>query len=163
MTNGNYLYSHDDITTGVGPFPQSLNFQRLYSSGSLASSGVLGYGWVHNLAASATMGSDGFQGLGEDTALDAVNSLVEMMVSLDLLYDNTKPLDKMVIATLGQSWFGDNLLNNTVIVKQGLNGEVFVKLPDGTYNALISGWLSGYRDSGLVQGGVPASVGKSSF
>nr|WP_274521508.1 hypothetical protein [Ectothiorhodospira lacustris] len=40
----------------------------------------------------------------------------------------------MVIATLGQRWFGDQIINNTVIVKQGLNGEVFVKLPDGSYN-----------------------------
>ena len=135
MTKGNYLYTHDDITTGVGSYPQALNFQRLYSSGALNQNGPLGYGWTHSLAANATVGSDGFQGLGEDSALDAANSLVEMMVSLNLMYDTTKPLANMVVATLGQSWFGDNLINNTVIVKQGLNGEVFVKLPDGSYNA----------------------------
>ena len=40
----------------------------------------------------------------------------------------------MVIAALGQRWFGDQFINNTVVVQQGLNGEVFVKLPDGSYN-----------------------------
>ncbi|SCX87305.1 RHS repeat-associated core domain-containing protein [Nitrosospira sp. Nl5] len=40
----------------------------------------------------------------------------------------------MVVATLGHRWFGDQLFDNTVIVRQGLNGEVFVKLPDGSYN-----------------------------
>lgn len=135
MANGHYLYARNDITTGVGAFPLSLNFQKLYSSGRRTQDGPLGKGWTHNLAASATVGSDGFQGLGEDSALDAVTSIVEKMVAFDLLSDAAKPLDKMVIATLGQRWYGDQLINNTVIVRQGLNGEVFVKLPDGTYNA----------------------------
>jgi len=64
----------------------------------------------------------------------SVPTLVEKLVALDLLSDAAKPLDKMVIATLGQRWFGDQLISNTVIVRQGLNGEVFVKLPDGSYN-----------------------------
>jgi len=135
MTKGNFLYSHDDISVGVGSYPQALKFQSLYSSGARTQNDTMGYGWTHNFASSATLGTDGFQGLGEDSALDAVNSLVETMVSLDLLSDTNKPLDKIVIATLGQRWFGDQLINNTVIVKQGLNGEVFVQLPDGTYNA----------------------------
>ena len=57
------------------------------------------------------MGSDGFQSMGEDSALDAVPTLVEKLVALDLLADTAKPLDKMVIATLGQRWFGDQLIN----------------------------------------------------
>lgn len=74
------------------------------------------------------------QAMGEDSALDAVATVVELMVANDLLSDSARPLDKMVIATLGQRWFGDQLVNNTVIVRTGLNGEVFVKLPDGLYN-----------------------------
>lgn len=134
MTKGNYLYAHSDISVGVGEFPSSLAFQRLYSSGARLQAGPLGRGWTHNFDASASVGSDGFQGLGEDSALDAVSSLVEQMVSLDLMSDATKPLNKMVVATLGQRWFADQLIGNTVVVKQGLNGEVFVKLPDGSYN-----------------------------
>jgi RHS repeat-associated protein len=135
MTKGHYLYTHQDITLGLGEFPRSLGFERLYSSGLRTQPGPLGRGWTHNFALDAGLGSDGFQGLGEDSALDAVTSIVEQRVALDLLADPAKPLDKLVIATLGQRWFGDQLLENTVTVRQGLNGEVFVRLPDGTYNA----------------------------
>lgn len=135
MVKGAYLYAKNDITAGVGEFPHSLSLQKLYSSGARTQAGPLGKGWTHNLASSVTVGSDGFQGMGEDSALDAVSAIVEQMVSLDLLSDPLKPLDKMVVATLGQRWFGDQIINNTVVVRQGLNGEVFVKLPDGSYNA----------------------------
>ena len=135
MTKGHHVYSHQDIMVGLGDFPQALGVERLYSSGLRTRPGPLGLGWTHNLAMDAGVGSDGFQGLGEDSALDAVTSIIEQRVSLDLLADPAKPLDKLVIATLGQRWFGDQLLDNTVTVRQGLNGEVFVRLSDGTYNA----------------------------
>lgn len=131
---GNFLYKRDDLTSGVGTFPQSLTFRRLYSSSMKNQDGPLGKGWTHNLSATAKINSDGYQGMGEDSALDAAATLVEMKASTDLLADTSFPIDKMVVATLGQRWFGDQLINNTVIVTQGLNGEVFVKLPDGTYN-----------------------------
>ena len=135
MTKGHYLYTRDDMTVGVGEFPQSLSFKKFYTSANRTKSGSLGKGWTHNLSASVTVGSDGFQGMGEDSALDAVSAIVEKMVSLDVLMDSTKPKTNMVVATLGQRWFGEQIVNNTVIVQQGFNGEVFVKLPDGTYNA----------------------------
>ncbi|WP_050750275.1 DUF6531 domain-containing protein [Allochromatium vinosum] len=135
MVKGHYLYARDAMTVGVGTFPQALRLTSLYSSGLRTQSGPLGKGWTHNLAVTARLGSDGFQGLGEDSALDAASTIVETLVSLDLLGDPAKPLDKLVIAAVGQRWLGDQLIDNTVIVKQGLNGEVFVKLPGGTYNA----------------------------
>jgi len=131
---GHFLYFRDDLTTGTGAFPQSLTLARSYSSGLAANRGPLGRGWTHNLAISATRNADGFQALGEDSALDAAAAVVELMVSLDLLADPAKPLDRMVIATLGQAWFGEQMLDNTVIVTQGLNGEVFTRLPDGRLN-----------------------------
>lgn len=134
MVAGNFLYDHEDISVGVGGFPQSLAFQRLYSSGMKNQNGPMGKGWTHNFNASVAASSDGFQAMGEDSALDAVGTLVEQKASFDLLMDTTRPISKMVIAALGQRWFGDQLVNNTVIVTQALNGEVFVKLPDGTYN-----------------------------
>jgi RHS repeat-associated protein len=134
MAQGHYLYSHNDITVGVGEFPFSLGFQRLYSSGRRTADGVVGKGWSHNFNASVAVGSDGLQGMGEDSALDAVAALVEIQVSYDLMRDLNAPLDKMVVSTLGQRWYGDQLIDNTVVVQQGLNGEVFVKLPDGSFN-----------------------------
>jgi len=134
MVHGHYLYARNDISTGIGGFPYGLKFERLYSSGLYAQPGPLGRGWTHNFSIENTVGSDGLQGLGESSALDAVGAIVENMVALDLYRDSSKPLDKLVIATIGQRWLGDQLINNTVIVRQGLNGEVFTKLPDGTYN-----------------------------
>ncbi|WP_256077337.1 RHS repeat-associated core domain-containing protein [Massilia sp. YIM B04103] len=135
MTKGHYLYSHDDISTGVGAFPLSLGFSRMYSSSNRLQGGAQGNGWTNNLAAGISVGSDGFQGMGEDSAVDAVGALVEKLVSLDLMSDPVKPVGNMVIATLAQRWFGEQITSNTVIVKQGLNGEIFVKLPGGGYNA----------------------------
>ncbi len=40
----------------------------------------------------------------------------------------------MLTATVGMRWFGDQLLDNTVIIRQGINAETFVKLLDGSYN-----------------------------
>ncbi|MFM0514475.1 DUF6531 domain-containing protein [Paraburkholderia sp. RL17-373-BIF-A] len=128
--SGNFNYDHNDVVVGTGAFPQSLNFQRQYSSGRKNQSGPLGKGWTHNFNTTALVNSDGYQGMGEDSALDAVCTLVEMKASLDLLLDSSTLIEKMVTATLGQRWFGDQLINNTVIVTQGLNGEAFVKLPD---------------------------------
>ena len=135
MTKGHFLYARSDISVGTGEFPYSLKFDKLYSSGSRSQDGPLGKGWTHSLAVSASAGHDGMQTMGEDSALDAVGTIAEILVALDLMSDPAKPLEKMVISTVGQRWYSDQLIGNTVIVKQGLNGEVFTKLPDGTYNA----------------------------
>lgn len=134
MIKGHYLYFRDDLTIGTGPFPQSLTLHPRLQLRSRLQPRPLGRGWTHNLAISATRNADGFQALGEDSGLDAAAALVELMVSLDLLADPAKRLDRMVIATRGQAWFGDQMLNNSVIVTQGLNGEVFTRLPDGSLN-----------------------------
>ncbi|MFJ4389279.1 RHS repeat-associated core domain-containing protein [Pseudomonas soli] len=134
MVKGNFLYENADISVGVGEFPASLGFQRLYSSGLRTSDGVLGKGWAHNFNGTVRVGSDGYQGLGEDSALDAVSALVELRVAQDLLMDTTESTEAFVIAAISQNWLGEQITNNTVVVGQGLNGEVFVKLPDGTYN-----------------------------
>ncbi len=134
MTKGHYLYTREDFSVGVGAAPNSLSFQRLYSSGARYQKGPLGWGWSHNFDANVSEATDGFQGLGEDSALDAVAALVSAVVSIDLLSDPARPVDKIVIAALAQAWASEQIVANTVVVKQGLNGEVFVKLPDGSYN-----------------------------
>lgn len=132
---GNFLYSHEDLNLGVGNFPYALKFESLYNSGAARVDGPLGKGWTHNLAMAVETGVDGFQGMGEDSPIDAASTIAEMFVSLDLLSDTSKPLTKMVTATLAQRWFADQLLDNTVVVKQGVAKDLFVKLSDGSYNA----------------------------
>ncbi len=57
-----------------------------------------------------------------------------MYVANDLWADTTMPIDKVVVATLAESWFGDGLMRNTVSVQNGVNGQVHVKLADGSFN-----------------------------
>ena len=135
LAHGNYLYSRSDLITGLGSYPQSLALNRMYSSASRNIAGSLGKGWSHDFAMKASASSDGLLAMGEYSALAAVGPVAEMMVSYDLLLDAAKPLDKMVVATIGQRWFGDQLLNNTVAIRKGVNADLFVKLPDGTYVA----------------------------
>lgn len=135
MTTGHFLYQNDDITAGAGEFPANLTFTRSYSSSARTQRGTLGNGWTSNLNGRINVGSDGFQGMGEDSPVDAVAAIAEKLVSIDLLSDTAKPVTNMVLATLGQRWFGEQITNNTVVVKQGLNGEVFVRLPDGSFNS----------------------------
>lgn len=135
LARGHFLYPNEDIKTGVGEFPSSLAFNKLYSSASRLQSGPLGKGWTHNWASKVSITSDGLQAMGEDSALDAVGFLVERLVSFDLLTDAAMPLNKMVVATLGGRWAGDQLIDNVAVVRNGLNGEIFVRLPNGTYNA----------------------------
>jgi RHS repeat-associated protein len=132
---GHFLYNHEDFLTGVDKFPVSLGFSKLYASSRRGTVGPLGLGWTHNFDSGVSVSDDGLQAMGEDSALDAAQLIAERLVSIDLMSDAALPLNKMVVATLGARWAGDQLLGNTVVVRNGLDGEVFVRLPDGTYNA----------------------------
>jgi RHS repeat-associated protein len=135
MVHGSFLYEHQDIKTGYGDAPDSLKFQRLYSSGMKDQSGALGKGWTHNYDIRIRTASDGFLGMGDRLALDAVGSIVEHKVSLDLLSDPVAPAEKYLTAVVAQRWFGDQLVDNTQIATFGLNSDVFVRLPDGTFSS----------------------------
>ena len=135
MVHGNFLYEHQDIRTGYGDWPDSLKFQRLYSSGMKNQSGALGKGWTHNYDIRLRTASDGFIAMGDRLALDAVATIVEHRASLDLLNDRAAPAEKFLSAVVAQRWFGDQLVDNTRIVTLGLNGDVFARLPDGSFSA----------------------------
>ncbi|MFL9984062.1 RHS repeat-associated core domain-containing protein [Paraburkholderia sediminicola] len=135
MVHGNFLYEHRDVKTGYGDSPDSLNFQRLYSSGLKNQSGALGKGWTHNYDMRIRSASDGFLGMGDRLALDAVGAIVEHKASLDLLNDPVAPAEKILSAVVAQRWFGNQLVDNTQILTFGLNSDVFVRLPDGSFSS----------------------------
>ncbi|WP_213766671.1 RHS repeat-associated core domain-containing protein [Caballeronia sp. dw_19] len=135
MVHGNFLYEHQDIKTGYGDWPDSLKFQRLYSSGMKTQSGALGKGWSHNYDIRFRTASDGFIGMGDRLAIDAVGTIIEHKAALDLLNDRTAPAEKFLSAVIAQRWFGDQLVDNTRIVTLGLNSDVFARLPDGSFSA----------------------------
>jgi RHS repeat-associated protein len=53
---------------------------------------------------------------------------------LDLLADTAYPITKMMTASLGLSWWSDQMSNNLVSVMASESILVFAKLPDGSYN-----------------------------
>jgi len=133
LVMGDYLYENTDLTIGSGGYPFSIEFKRFYNSGASLDNGPLGLGWKHNLDISAALSSDGFQGLGADSPIDAAASIVESYVIIDLL-STTKTNLRLTIATMAHCWFMDHLINNVVTIEQPGNTMQFVKLPDGNYN-----------------------------
>ncbi|ENW93031.1 RHS repeat-associated core domain-containing protein [Acinetobacter dispersus] len=135
MSKGSFLLENTDINVGVGSYPQSLDFKRFYTSDNRINNGVLGRGWKHNFIKTVNVNTDGYQSLGEDSALDASAVLTALTVISDLEKDITYPVDKEAIKAVVYNWLGENLVDNTVVVQDGLNGHVFVKLTDGTFNS----------------------------
>lgn len=134
MSKGSFLLENKDINVGLGNYPQSLSFERFYTSDNRTTDGVLGRGWKHNFIKTVNVNTDGYQSLGEDSALDASAVLTALTVIADLEKDTTYPVDKEAIKMVAYKWLGDNLVDNTVVVQDGMNGHVFVKLTDGTFN-----------------------------
>jgi RHS repeat-associated protein len=134
---GAYLYKHEDLAVGTRPFPYGLGFQRSYDSGAQGSTGPLGAGWTHNFAITATPASDGFSGMGQSSLLSAVNSIVALYVSSDLVkgqaLQGQANLEQFVLETVVNHWFTDQLTQNAVNVAQGWTTEQFTKVADGTY------------------------------
>ncbi len=133
LVTGNYLYDHTDLTIGSDPFPLGLGFARSYSSGARLSNGPVGLGWTHNFDVSARLDTDGFQGLGEDSPIDAAAAIVELYVAHDILR-GPKTIVRLITATLAHRWFLEQLIDNVVMVREGAATRQFVELPDGSYN-----------------------------
>jgi RHS repeat-associated protein len=134
---GNYRYDNEDIGLGQKDAPGSLSLVRYYNSGQGARDGALGRGWTHNLSGSAKIGADSFQGLGDDSGIDAAAAVAEIFVTNDILSNPSTtsiPLDRQVVTRVAERWLSDQLTNNVVTINTGSSGKTFVKLPDGSYN-----------------------------
>src|SRR5690606_16917770 len=113
LTSGDFYLSHDDIAVGAGRFPVGLGFTRSYNSAQSRSSQQLGRGWTHNFAYSAREDSSAEQGLGVDSAVDALPTLAAMYIARDILQASDS-LDHFIIASLVQNWLADYLTDNVV-------------------------------------------------
>lgn len=134
---GSFTAAHDDISVGAGSFPQKLTFSRVYSSGQATTKKAMGYGWDHNFDIQANIASDGFLALGENSAIDASASLVQLQATMGILqYPNfsSVPVENLVTSLVASNWAANQMMNNTVVVQRGLSSEVFVKLADGTFH-----------------------------
>lgn len=131
---GDFTMATTDISVGAGEFPYALSLERRYSSGSSLDDGVFGRGWSHNLGGSARASEAALRALGEGSALDAVANIVSNMVALDLMTEANQPLVNVVAASVGAKWASEQLEDTAVSVRLGTSTEVFMRLPDGTYN-----------------------------
>jgi RHS repeat-associated protein len=134
LSSGGFQYDVDDLALGSVGFPIGLQFRRSYNSNNLYTKGPLGAGWTHGFSVNAAANSDGLKGMGQDSPIDGAAFIAAAYVAQDLLNDPAKPFDKLVIASLVQKWLMDRLINNTVNVTSGSQGEQFVQLADGSYN-----------------------------
>lgn len=135
LTKGSFILESEDISVGVGSYPESLEFRRFYTSDNRTNNDVMGRGWKHNFDKKININTDGYQSLGEDSALDASAVLTALTVIADLEKDTAYPVDKEAVKAVVYNWLGDNLVDNTIVVQDGSNGQVFVKLTDGTFNS----------------------------
>jgi len=133
LQTGDYLHEHTDLTIGGSAFPFGLGFRVSYNSGTRFEDGPLGLGWAHSFQITALPESDGFQGLGADSPIDAAAAMVEQVVVNDLLYGD-KTVERLVVASVAHRWFMDRLIDNVVTISEPEATSKYVKLPDESYH-----------------------------
>jgi RHS repeat-associated protein len=138
VTTGDFTFANEDLAVGVG---NPLQFRRTYASGAYLNDGDLGRGWNHNLNLRVTTDSDGFQGLGEDSAVDAARMIVGLFVSHDVLASG-KGLRELVLSSLVQEWATQGLVDNAASVRSSGASEQFIRVPNGVSGtgALLFRW-----------------------
>ena len=133
--SGDFYYTRTDITLGSSEYPYQIDFTRNYSSQNQFANGALGRGWTHTHNINAQTSSDGLLSMGDLFCAQGALSIAELFVCTDLLTDTTRPVSKMVTISLADSWWIDQIVNNTVSLSFAEGTHVFVKQPDGTYTS----------------------------
>ena len=146
LVTGAYTYVHQDLSIGNGAFPDALAFTRSYDS-ALALVGkntsLIGNGWMHNFDVAASVDSDGFEGMGENSPISGAQAIAALFVLQDILNQQdgsgnpTKPTHLVIIAAQIETWLMEKLENNVVSVVQAGNSERFAQLAGGTFNPPI--------------------------
>lgn len=140
MATGDFMMSRTDFTTG-SEFGLALTLH--YNSGArMRQSPLWGYGWFSDWDITAERKGDGFYGMGAARPEDAASAIASMVAAYDILKaftDTGSPqrynAQYLTAATMVQSWFADELIDNVVEIQQANLISKFVKRPDGTWNA----------------------------
>jgi RHS repeat-associated protein len=148
--SGDFQYTHADMAVGSLQFPYQLSFETKYNSSQRYVLGELGYGWTHNWATSATIGSDAFEGYGIHSPIAAAATIAEFYVFLDLATSNlsTLPVDIMVVLNECNTWWIGQQTKNVVKVSLPEGDYTYALLPDGTYQPPLN-----YADTLTLSGG----------
>jgi RHS repeat-associated protein len=94
---------------------------------------AIGGGWEHNWNITATVSSDPFQAMGEDSPIDAV-AAITTIYTLRALTQSGPSFQNLMTAIYSANWFGSNLVDNAVVVHRPPSNAVFIRLPDGSFN-----------------------------
>lgn len=180
-----------DLITGTGGFPAALEFRRTFTNsrptpmvsgectdldlgGGLtcisvpvtyadAQGTALGNGWKHNFEIGASISSDAFQAMGEDSATDSV-STIAALYTMRTLYRATQGIDTRITSMFVADWWASNLQDNAVVVNMPGRAYTFMRLPgvtgsaptfNGPVNSPVSLTQSGVR-TGPSGNGSPA-------
>ncbi|MHC1784692.1 MAG: DUF6531 domain-containing protein [Anaerolineaceae bacterium] len=131
---GAFLNQTTDFSFGTLGFP--IHFTRTYSSERRNANGALGYGWTHNYVLRLATSSEWGRSLGHRTAMDAVASITESYIGLDLARtpEEGLPAEQLLVGTIGASWSTNQVIQNVVTIS-GFDGEhhQYLRLPDGSF------------------------------
>lgn len=134
LYTGDYFYNRVDMNLGSQLFPYGLSFERTYNSKNQnVNVASFARGWTHNFAMTAKVSSGGLFAMGDQSAIHGALSIVQFYISCNLLSDSARPINKVVIASLSDKWWVDQICQNTVVLSSGDGVQVFLKQPDGTY------------------------------
>ena len=138
LMTGDLSYSAaPDISVGSGGFPYELSFQRTFNAGGVKSQG-LGAGWAHNWDVNLSVSGSGLEAMGESGAINAVGSLVAMVVTQDLMKGDlsvsSTTMKRLLVPHFVHNWWREHLSFNSVAIRQGTSSTAFFRLPNGDYN-----------------------------
>ncbi|MDP3510777.1 MAG: RHS repeat-associated core domain-containing protein [Candidatus Melainabacteria bacterium] len=147
LASGQFTSGSTDLTVGSQSHPYGLDFSRSYRSNQRLDDAGLGLGWSHNHQMSIQKYSDGMLAMASENPIQGAAGIVELFVVVDLYNDQTKPLDKWIVATLANQWLVDNVTDNVMQVNVVGEKKSFVLLPNGTYARPLGG-ASDLTDTG---------------
>jgi hypothetical protein len=140
---GNLTLRHTDLHTGGKDFPYSLPFTRFFNNKNVATITECGRTWSHNYYITATIASDPYAALGQQTAGSAAYNALGTLIAILQLQNNFNPgSPSNVTNNMGfiMSYMTANqltklLTNNVVNVSMGDRTYTFTKLSNGSYAA----------------------------
>jgi RHS repeat-associated protein len=138
-----------DLIVGEGEYPYALSFQRSYRSGG-------GYdrnlpdeqplrawqerfadsGWTSNFMAEARMENDGQRAFGEQSPLEATDTIAAVRVLLAMSQTQATDLEtlqRQVAGMLVMGWWREQLSYNAINIVHGADTRSFFRLADGAF------------------------------
>ncbi|MBS1955277.1 MAG: hypothetical protein JST89_13915 [Cyanobacteria bacterium SZAS-4] len=132
----------------------ALPVKRTYSSFDQYVDGPLGQGWTHDFVSNASLNSDGYRGLGEDSPIESAAGIVAALAIMDVAGISNTAYTVVTASAISliEYWAIGQLCYNTVVINIGDQQIIFYKLADGTYyskdnagSLTLSGGLYTYK------------------